>query len=440
MTRIEELYELFKKCGGVTTDSRKITPGSMFFALKGDRFDGNDYARQALEAGARYAVVDRPSLFSLSAGGLSKRRAVPVENALAALQQLAAYHRSRFDIPVVGITGTNGKTTTKELVSAVLSRRYETIYTEGNLNNHIGVPLTLLRIGEKCRMAVIEMGASFPGEIALLARIARPTCGIVTNVGKAHLQGFGSFENIKKTKGELCDALRQSGGLLFYNADNPVLCDMVASRKGLRTFAYGVVRDGAEILPVTADEPFLRMHPYAGGPLIETSLVGGYNADNVLAALAVGRHFEVPEDSAVAALRDYVPRNDRSQMVRTASNCLIVDAYNANPTSMMAALDNFGKGEFSSRTVILGDMLELGKASLEEHRQVVLKALQVASEVFLAGGEFAAAAEGMDAPGLRLFPTAEALRDYLTSNPLSGRTILIKGSHGMHLERMKDIL
>ena len=441
MNSTEELYEWFKQCSGVTTDSRDIRPGVMFFALKGERFDGNDFALQALEAGARYAVVDRPTLAGTRVGRGGRRRCIVVENVLSSLQQLAAWHRSRFDIPVIGITGTNGKTTTKELVSAVLERRFNTVSTRGNFNNHIGLPLTLLSMDGKTRMCVVEMGASNPGEIALLASLARPTCGIVTNVGHAHLEGFGSFERIKKTKGELYDFLRQSGGLVFYNADNPLLGEMLSARSGLRTLAYGVRHEGAEVLPVTMEEPFLRLRIRPDGPVAQTSLMGSYNADNVLAALCVARHFSVPEADALAAVAAYIPQNDRSQLVRTQHNVLIVDAYNANPTSMRTALDSFAASGFPDRTVILGDMLELGAVSEQEHRDIAQRAMEVAETVFLAGGEFSAASASLQADGrMRLFPDTDALRAFLQENPLSGRTILVKGSHGMHLERLRELL
>lgn len=432
MIEIEELHKLYRKCSGVTTDSRKIEDGAMFFALKGENFDGNDFAMKALEAGARYAIVDRPTLDGANIKG--RRYCIVVENVLDTLQKLAAYHRDQFDIPVVGITGTNGKTTTKELVSAVLSAKYNTVATGGNLNNHIGVPLTLLKINDKTEMAVIEMGASAPGEIAALVKIAKPTCGIVTNVGRAHLLGFGSFDGVKKTKGELYDFLRQKGGTVFYNADNPILCEMVSSRNGLVARKYGVTTEGASILPANENEPFLRLQLPDGGKLITTHLVGSYNADNVMAALCIARHFEVPEKAAIEAIEAYQPSNDRSQMVNTERNVLIVDTYNANPTSMNAALDNFASTGFENKTLILGDMLELGDVSLTEHVDALDKARKCTGSIFLVGDEFSKAARGVFS--VQCFHDVDALADYLVQNPLSGRTILIKGSHGVHLEKL----
>lgn len=432
MIEIEELHKLYKKCSGVTTDSRRIEDGAMFFALKGENFDGNDFAMKALEAGARYAIVDRPTLDGANIKG--RRYCIVVENVLDTLQKLAAFHRNLFDIPVVGITGTNGKTTTKELVNTVLSAKYNTVATEGNLNNHIGVPLTLLRIGDRTEIAIIEMGASAPGEIATLVNIARPTCGIVTNVGRAHLLGFGSLDGVKKTKGELYDYLRQNGGIAFFNGDNSILCEMVSSRNGLIARKYGARTEGAEILPADDNDPFLRLQMPGGGPLITTRLVGSYNADNVMAALCIARNFEVPEKAAIRAIEAYQPTNDRSQMVRTGKNVLIVDTYNANPTSMNAALDNFASTGFGNKTMILGDMLELGDVSLTEHVDILDKARRCTESIILVGDEFTKAARGV--ASVSCFHDVDELTAYLAENPLSGRTILIKGSHGIHLERL----
>ena len=387
MISVEELYALYKRCTGITTDSRKIKDGVMFFALKGEKFDGNDFAVDALKAGARYAIVDR---FLLEGTSYRGRKCIVVENSLEMLQNLAAYHRKQTDIPVVGITGTNGKTTTKELVAAVLSRKYNIVATQDNFNNHIGVPLTLFRLDEKTDLAVVEMGASAPGEIAELTKIVQPTCGLITTVGKAHLQGFGSFEGVKKAKGELYDILRQKGGVVFYNADNEDLCEMVSHRQGLRTRKYGVREQGVKILPTTAEAPYLRLElEREGKPVtISTHLIGAYNADNVMAALAVGDFFEVPFAKAVAAIEAYTPSNSRSQLVKTKSNTLVIDAYNANPSSMKAALDNFAATEFPGKTLMLGDMLELGQESSEEHRAVLSRAMETAPDIYVVGEEF----------------------------------------------------
>ena len=441
MISVEELYALYKRCSGITTDSRNIKDGVMFFALKGEKFDGNDFALEALKSGARYAVVDR---FLLEGTAYRGRKCIVVENSLEMLQKLAAYHRRQQDIPVVGITGTNGKTTTKELVAAVLARKYNLVATQDNFNNHIGVPLTLFRIDERTDMAVVEMGASTPGEIAELTKIVQPTCGLITTVGKAHLQGFGSFEGVKKAKGELYDILRQRGGVVFYNADNADLCEMVSHRQGLRTRKYGVREQGVKILPATAESPFLRLELEKDGKpvTIATHLVGSYNADNVMAALAIGEFFEVPFAKAVAAIEAYTPSNSRSQLVKTRENTLIVDAYNANPSSMMAALDNFGGTDFANKVLMLGDMLELGQESSEEHRSVLRKAMEVAPCIYVVGEEFSRASRTLhaDPRQVRAFPDIDALKTFVQETPLKDRTILIKGSNGNHMQKVVDAL
>lgn len=441
MISVEDLYALYKRCSGITTDSRNIKDGVMFFALKGEKFDGNDFALEALKSGARYAVVDR---FLLEGTSYRGRKCIVVENSLEMLQSLAAYHRRQIDIPVVGITGTNGKTTTKELVAAVLSRKYDIVATQDNFNNHIGVPLTLFRLDERTDIAVVEMGASAPGEIAELTKVVQPTCGLITSVGKAHLQGFGSFEGVKKTKGELYDILRQRGGTVFYNADNEDLCEMVSHRQGLRTRKYGVHEQGVRILPATAEAPFLRLEMERDGKTvtINTHLIGGYNADNVMAALAVGDFFDVPFAKAIAAIEAYTPSNSRSQLVKTKANTLIIDAYNANPSSMKAALDNFAETDFPGKTLMLGDMLELGQESSEEHRSVLSRAMEVAPLIFVVGEEFSRASRTLhaDPRQVKAFPDIDALKASIQDNPLKDRTILIKGSNGIRMPKVVEAL
>ena len=432
---MEDLYDKYLECGGkVCTDTRRIVPGSVFFALKGENFDGNDFAASALEQGASYAVVER-------APEDADGRFIKVSDTLLALQQLARVHRMHFEIPVVGITGTNGKTTTKELVNAVLGAKYRTLCTKGNLNNHIGVPLTLLGLSEEHEIAIVEMGASHPGEIALSVSMALPTCGLITNVGRAHLEGFGSFEGVKRTKGELYDFLNATSGTVFYNADSSDICEMVRSRDNLNGIPYGVKHQGVKILPADVKEPFLRVQ-LPGGRVIRTRLVGGYNADNVLASLCVARHFNVDEDAAIAAIEAYVPSNNRSQMMTTAANTLIVDAYNANHTSMLTSLDNFAATDFENKVLILGDMYELGEFSRQAHADVLRKACSITPELFLVGrGEFkAAAADVPEAAGAKFFDSAEALREYLGGHPLKGRTILLKGSNSNRLFILPEIL
>lgn len=439
------VQEKFLASSGVTTDSRKVRPGEMFFALRGERFDGNDYAEQVVDAGALCAVVERGSRVSekVYLGELDPQVFIVVEDSLTALQHLARWHRLRFDIPVIALTGTNGKTTTKELVNAVLSTKYRTVATTGNLNNHIGVPLTLLRITADTQMAVIEMGASAPGEIETLVNIARPTHGLITNVGKAHLHGFGSFEGVCRTKGELYDFLWKNGGTAFYNVDNPHLREMISSRYGIMTVKYGREYEGWRVSRATAGRPFLSARN--GWKRLGTRLVGEYNIDNALAALSVGARFGVPFAAAVRALKAYAPSNSRSQMKVTSSNTLILDTYNANPTSMRSSVENFSRTNFPHKVLILGDMLELGEESFREHSAIVALVRSITAErVFLVGREFGACASDDDIAGgntdISFFSSAEELSGCLKRTPLKGRTILIKGSNGMHLGALEEVL
>ena len=436
---INELYDIFRKCGKVTTDSRKVAGGELFFALKGENFDGNLYAAKALEAGAAYAVVDADSQavsFSgdyIDASGCS--RIIPVPSTLAALQALARHHRENVRsprLPVIGITGTNGKTTTKELIRTVLAAKFNVKATEGNLNNDIGVTLTLLSIGSETEIAVVEMGASHPDDIEKLVKVSEPDYGIITNVGKAHLLGFGSFDGVKKAKGALYDYVAAHDGEVFVNADDADLVSMAESRSGMVLIPYGIENDEAEILPVTPDEPFLRLG-FPDGRILKTALVGSYNAANVLAALCIGRHFGVDEDAAFAAISSYTPSNSRSQMVRTANNTLIVDAYNANPSSMRAALDNFSRIEAPDKTALLGDMRELGENSVNEHIDILRLALSLGlSDLCLVGDEFSKAMKSVDCPPtVRWYPDSSMLAAALHNAPLTGHVILIKGSRGI---------
>ena len=441
---INELYDIFRKCGKVTTDSRKVAGGELFFALRGENFDGNLYAAKALEAGAAYAVVDADSQavsFSgdyIDASGCS--RIIPVPSTLAALQALARHHRENVRsprLPVIGITGTNGKTTTKELIRTVLAAKFNVKATEGNLNNDIGVPLTLLSIGSETEIAVVEMGASHPDDIEKLVKVSEPDYGIITNVGKAHLLGFGSFDGVKKAKGALYDYVAAHDGEVFVNADDADLVSMAESRSGIVLIPYGIENDETEILPVTPDEPFLRLG-FPDGRILKTALVGSYNAANVLAALCIGRHFGVDEDAAFAAISSYTPSNSRSQMVRTANNTLIVDAYNANPSSMRAALDNFSRIEAPDKTALLGDMRELGENSVNEHIDILRLALSLGiSDLCLVGDEFSKAMKSVDCPPtVRWYPDSSMLAAALHNAPLTGHVILIKGSRGIMMEKV----
>ena len=449
---IEDIYGLYSGCaGGVCTDTRNIVADCMFFALRGETFNGNDFALAALEKGAAYAVVDEPRVEAENPD-----KVLLVDDVLVALQQMARHHRKQFRIPVLALTGTNGKTTTKELVAACLRTKYNVVATEGNLNNHIGVPLTLLRLGDETQAAVIEMGASNPGEIDTLVKIVCPSFGLVTNVGKAHLQGFGSLEGVMATKGELYDDLAAHRKIAFVNVDNPLLMKMVSKYEKLQMVPYGIKNDGAQVV-VEEGNPFLKLvvpnpcfeavekNGESQWLVVDTNLIGAYNADNVLAALCVASYMDVPAADAIAAIGAYEPSNKRSQLVQTGRNTLVVDAYNANPTSMAASIENFAVLKMPSKVLMLGDMLELGEDSLSEHRNILLLAKEKGfGQLFLAGGEFAAAYSSsggmMEGVDVRLFEDSLLMQQWLKDNPLQGCSILIKGSRGKRLERVLEVL
>lgn len=431
MEALEKIYQQFLKCGSVSTDTRKIDAGTIFFALKGGNFDGNDFALQALAQGASMVVVDRQ--------GIVGDGVVLVDNVLHALQELARTYRKSLNIPVIGLTGTNGKTTTKELITAVLSQKYRVSSTRGNLNNHIGVPLTVLAIPNDCEIAIVEMGANHPHDIDELTSIAMPTCGLITNVGMAHLEGFGSFEGVKKTKGELYDFLMHTGGVVFLNTDNQHL-KLMAEQRGIANFVpYGKGEHAVSILPTDLDHPFLRLSFGKGalcGLELESQIIGGYNADNVLAAAAVGLFFKVDAKQICDAIGGYLPDNNRSQLMRTKKNLVVVDCYNANPTSMEAALENFSKFNAARKLAILGDMLELGKASVEEHRKVATRVSELGVEAIFVGTEFKA----IEIENHLSFSNTSELLDYLTNNPVSDSLVLVKGSRGIKLESSLPLL
>ena len=362
---IKNLYHLYEQHPVITTDSRDCPEGSIFIALRGEAFDGNLFAEAALQKGCAYAVVDNPDVIGKASEPAEKF--ILVDDCLQTFKDLAREHRRQFDIPVIGITGTNGKTTTKELIAAVLSEKYNVLFTQGNFNNDIGVPKTLFRLRPEHEIAVIEMGASHPGDIKTLVETVEPTCGLITNVGRAHLLGFGSFEGVKKTKGELYDFLKDD--LVFINADNEHLMEMAHERGIERLFSYSQQENGAVNGQLVSCDPFVKFqwHDHE----IQTHLVGTYNLDNMLAAITVGLHFNVNEQAICHALENYVPTNNRSQLTVTEHNKLVVDAYNANPTSMAAALDNFERMEVSPKMAIIGSMGELGEVSEEEHKKVV---------------------------------------------------------------------
>ncbi len=425
---IEEIYSRWLSCGcRLTTDSRAVKGGEMFLALRGENFDGNDYALKALEDGAGCVVIERGSAAS------GKDGAIEVDDTLRTLQDLANCHRRHLSIPVIGLTGTNGKTTTKELIRTALSAKYRVTATEGNLNNDIGVPLSILKITSETQIAVIEMGANHPDDILHLVRILEPDAGLITNVGKAHLLGFGSFDGVKRAKGQLYDCLSERKGTAFVNADDDDLMQMLSSRTGISGVYYGLKHDEAKVLPLTEDEPFLRIS--LAGMTVKTSLVGTYNAANVLAALCVARHFNVPLEDAVRAIAAYVPSNNRSQMKKTESNVLIVDAYNANPSSMSAAITNFLAMDSAHKLALLGDMRELGKDSLKEHIAIVGSLQENGLDAYLVGEEFTGAVASTGA-SFKTFPDSASLSDFLRQNPVRDHSILVKGSRGIQMEKV----
>ncbi|MBP5524571.1 MAG: UDP-N-acetylmuramoyl-tripeptide--D-alanyl-D-alanine ligase [Paludibacteraceae bacterium] len=425
---IKSIYSLFIQCDGVSTDSRKCPKDSMFIALKGDNFDGNVFVENAIESGCKFALTSDEQR-------ANNKTIFYVPDTLVALQQLASYHRQQMNATVIAITGTNGKTTTKELTSAVMKAKYgdDVINTEGNLNNHIGVPLTLLRVKPHHKYAIVEMGANHPGEIKTLADIALPDYGLITNVGTAHILGFGSFEGVIKTKCELYDNLKKHNGTIFVNGSNH---NIFPKSEGANRIVYGV--DGSSLnASVESADPFLKVK-FSNGYSAQTNLIGAYNLENVMAAACVGSHFGVDMPTIVSALENYKPSNNRSQFISTPSNKLIVDAYNANPTSMKAALDNFiSLKSDSEKALILGDMLELGKDSEAEHGKIVeMIAASGIKKVMLVGQNFASVAKN----GMSTFKNADELIPVLTDIKLNGCLILIKGSNSMKLTKVVEYL
>ncbi|MCQ2181677.1 MAG: UDP-N-acetylmuramoyl-tripeptide--D-alanyl-D-alanine ligase [Bacteroidales bacterium] len=433
---MEALYNKYVAAGyRVTTDSRAIQGGEIFFAIRGENFDGNDFALKALEAGASYAVVNADAPLP------DNDRLIRVEDTLQTLSGLAIHHRTHVGgdkaLPVIGLTGTNGKTTTKELIRAVLSAKYRVTATEGNLNNDIGVPLSLLKIRPDTQIAVIEMGANHPDDIAKLVRVSRPDYGLITNVGKAHLLGFGSFEGVKAAKGELYKWLGSNrGSLIFLNEDDADLRQMAAGQH-CHIFGYGVDYQSAEILPTDVEHPYLRLS--IDGEVVSTSLVGSYNAPNVMAALAVGDYFGVSRKDAAAAIAAYCPENNRSQLVRKDSCTIIVDAYNANPSSMSVAIDNFAAFNAAHKVALLGDMRELGDDSLKEHKSVVDKVKSAGLEAIYVGEEFRKAVDESGS-GCLCFGTSAELAAYMTDHKVPGTAYLVKGSRGIMMEKVLAVL
>ena len=440
---IKELYKLYLQHPQITTDSRDCPEGSIFLALKGASFDGNQYAVQALEKGCAYAIIDDHSV------NQGDSRLILVDDCLQTFKDLAREHRRQFDIPVIGITGTNGKTTTKELIRAVLSECYNVMATEGNFNNDVGVPKTLFRLNKDHDIAVVEMGASHPGDIKTLVEAAEPNCGLITNVGRAHLQGFGSFEGVCKTKGELYDFLCAHECPVFVNRDNEHLMQMINERRKPETdiYYYGQ-SDNSDILirgEVISCAPFLKFRwreqdadaGYTSEWLtVQTHLIGAYNLDNMLAAITIGYVNNIPFDKINHALENYVPTNNRSQLTETEKNHLIVDAYNANPTSMTAAINNFRLMEVSPKMAILGMMGELGDVSQEEHQKIITLLEEARfDEVWLVGSEF----QKVKSP-FRTFANVDEVKQAIAQEQPIGRYILIKGSNSTHLYELPPLL
>ncbi len=422
---IAELYKIFKQHPSVQTDTRKLKQGDIFFALKGPNFNGNQFAKQALEAGAAYAVVDEDV-------DPSDNRLIKVANTLAALQELAHYHRRQFTIPFIGITGSNGKTTSKELIYAVLSSHYRTYTTQGNLNNHIGVPLTLLSVQPDAEMAVIEMGANHQKEIAGYCVYTEPTHGVITNCGKAHLEGFGGVEGVRKGKGELYDYLSGHDGTAFVYADYDYLQTM--SRAVPHIVHYGK-NQGLVQGEVLASQPFLEVtitQGLAKPRTIQTQLVGDYNLPNILCAVVIGKYFSVPEEKIIAAIEQYAPSNNRSQLVQKGTNTIVLDAYNANPTSMKAAIENFAKLPATHKVLMLGGMMELGNESVAEHEDIIRLIQQYQwKEVVLVGGDF----RRVDHNYI-FFPDSAAAAQWFAQQNFEHTHFLIKGSRSMQMEKI----
>ena len=432
MIKTEELYQHFLKNPIISTDTRNIIPGSIFFALKGDNFNANEFAAQAIEKGAAYAVIDEVEF--------AGKKCLLVDDVLLALQNLARHHREQLNIPVIGLTGSNGKTTSKELVNAVLSERYQTFATFGNLNNHIGVPLSILSITDKVEIAIIEMGANHQKEIELLCTIAQPTHGIITNVGMAHLDGFGGFEGVKKGKAELYAYLKAHNGYTFINRDNTFLMEMSANA-GLNKLLYYGTENGNTIKgALKSSDPFIEVewtnHEIPSS--VKTNLTGSYNFENILAAICIGDFFDLQPEEINNGLANYEPKNNRSQLTKTDRNTVICDFYNANPSSMTAALNNISVLAADQKTAILGDMFELGPESATQHELIAKQAVASGlDQIIFIGKYFSALKDRFEGD---FFETPTEAADYLQQNPVKNNLVLLKGSRGMKLENLLKYL
>ena len=431
---IEELYHIYQQHPTISTDSRKITKNCLFFALKGDNFDGNQYAAKAIAEGAIFAIID-------DANQQQGVQTILVDDVLSTLQQLATYHRQQFDIPVLAITGSNGKTTTKELISAVMNSHYPTHFTKGNFNNHIGVPLTLLSMPKETEVAIIEMGANHIGEIDFLCQIAAPTHGLITNVGQAHLEGFGSFEGVMLAKGELYQYLEEHRGVAFVNADEDHLLEMagwsIPKIFYQRSEELDLSNPGFET-QLMGSEPFLTvgfLDKEGTTVSAKSQLMGLYNYNNIMTAIAVGKYFKVPPQKIKAAIEGYTPSNNRSQLKKVASNTFLLDAYNANPSSMAKALESFAKYSSPKKMAILGDMLELGMYSMQAHRDILFQANRLGIEVVTVGPEFS---KVIKEKGLLNFTDTLALKEWFSQQDFTDTLFLLKGSRGIGLERILE--
>lgn len=424
---IKTLYKTYLQCDSVCTDTRKIEPNCLFFALKGDNFNGNVFAEQALEKGARRCIVDEKQYES--------ERCILVEDTLKTLQELATYHRNQMLIPIIALTGSNGKTTTKELINAVLSKKFNTTATQGNLNNHIGVPLTLLRITDKTDIAIIEMGANHPKEIELLCNIAQPDYGLITNFGKAHLEGFGSVEGVIKAKSELYDYLKKHQKTIFVNENDAIQVRQTLHYENL--YHFGLITSTGANLELVSSQPHIKLK--YNEFMINSKLTGIYNFNNIAVAIGVGSYFKVDSHDIVSAIEGYNPTNNRSQVIEKDSNTIIMDAYNANPTSMMAALENFEQLETPDKILFLGDMFELGATSASEHQHIVdyLSAHNL-GQTYLVGKNFYNTSS--NGSSIQKFESFEELKHNLQNHPLKNKFVLIKGSRGMALERILELI
>lgn len=429
---MEQLFDLFYSSSGICTDTRKITPDCLFICIKGENFDGNTFSKQALEQGAKHVIVDNSEYFEKDSA------MTLVEDSIEFLQKLANFHRRKFDIPVIGITGSNGKTSTKELIHVVLAKKYKVLATEGNYNNHLGVPFTLLRITDEHEIAIIEMGANRFKDIEELSAIAEPTHGIITNIGKAHLEGFGGFEGVLKTKKELYEAVERVSGTLIHNSDDPILMEVLPT--STTNFSYGTT-DSAEIQgELLGLSPFVEMQwknkNYSSGKL-EMQMIGKYNFYNYLAAAAFGTVFNVDSELISHALMEYVPTNNRSQVKRTAQNTLIMDCYNANPTSMRSAIESFAMNTAPNKLLILGDMKELGDDTVAEHQGILDLMEELSLSAFVVGPEFSALnSEQIE----QKFETIQKAKEFIKNQPLSGTLVLLKGSRSIGLEALEELL